>query len=230
MKEGLLEKIQEFGHWRVNFRPLRELLQPLTLGRCRELVQLSAVSIRGWDFPHISRRNDDSGGSANGDGFVENWTDWSGFFEFWRMYKSGQFLSYIALREDTRPDEHGNPQVPVLNHVATIYSITEFVEFIHRLHSHGLYEGGAQFSLELRNANKRVLTAGRFRVPFFDRYATGADILKLESRLSPQQCSEGHRDLAAELCLELFDSFGWNPAKSQIEADIDAFYRREWAY
>jgi hypothetical protein len=120
MKEGLLEHIRQFGHWRINFKPMRELAQPLSLGRCRELVQQAKVSIRGWDFPHTSHRNDEEGGSGNFGTYVENWTQWSGFLEFWRMYKSSQFLSYIALREDTRPDEHGNPVVPILNIVGTI--------------------------------------------------------------------------------------------------------------
>lgn len=230
MKEDLLEKVRSFGHWRVNFRPIRELPQQLTLARCKELVQKSAVSIRGWDFPHVNHRNDGEGGYRNVGTFVENWTDWSGFVEFWRMYRSSQFLAYIALREDTRPDEHGNPQVPILNAVATIYSIVEFVEFLQRLHTAGLYGGGCQFSVELRNTSGRILTAGQNRVPFFDRYANDAEVLRLERRIYPQQLSTDKLHLAAELCLELFDNFGWAPAQSQIESDIDRFYRREWAY
>lgn len=230
MKDGLLDKIREFGHWRVNIRPVRELPQPLLFGRCRELVQKSVVSIRGWDFPHVNYRKDDEGGYENFSNYVENWTDWWGFFEFWRMYKSSQFLSYIALREDTRLDEHGNPQGPILNTVGTIYSIVEFVEFARRLHSHGLYEFGAVVSIELRNTSGRVLTAGQNRVPFHSRHSTSAEILKLDRRLSAQQLAEDHLGVAAELSLELFDYFGWNPAKSQIELEIERYFRREWAY
>ena len=120
--------------------------------------------------------------------------------------------------------------MPILNTVGTTYSITEFVEFLHRLHKHGLYEGGAHLSVELRNTGNRVLSAGQFRIPFFDRYSTTADTLKLERRVYPEQMSDDYRELAVELCVELFDSFGWNPPKSQIEADIDRFYRREFAY
>jgi hypothetical protein len=230
MKDGLLDKIRQYGHWRVNFQPVRELAQPLLLGRCRELVQQSAVSMRGWDFPHINTRNDEEGGYENVGSYVENWTDWWGFFEFWRMYRSSQFLSYVALREDTRPDEHGNPTVPVLNTVRTIYSVTEFLEFIHRLNSHGLYEDGALLTIELRNTAGRVLTAGPHRVPFFQRYSTAADTIELRRRLHPRQLLSDYRSLAVELCIELFDGFGWNPAPTQIESDIDRFYRREWAY
>jgi hypothetical protein len=146
------------------------------------------------------------------------------------MYKSSQFLSYSALREDTKPEDHGNPTVPILNVVGTIYSITEFIEFIHRLHSQGLYEGGAELSIELRNTKNRVLTAGQNRVPFFERFSTGAETLKLNRRLYPQQLREDYRNLAVELCIALFGDFGWSPASSQIEADVDRFYRREWAY
>jgi hypothetical protein len=75
-----------------------------------------------------------------------------------------------------------------------------------------------------------VLNAGRHRIPFFENYTTAADTLPLHRRLYAQQIAEDHIQLAADLCLELFDYFGWNPAKSQIEQEIDRFYRREWAY
>jgi hypothetical protein len=230
MRDDLVNKIRQFGHWRVNFRPTRELPEPLTFQNCREIVEKSAVSIRGWDFPHINRKNDDEGGYETVGSYVQNWTDWWGFFEFWRMYKSSQFLAYLALREDTRPDEHGNPSIPILNTTGTIYSITEFVEFLHRLNSHQLYQNGAEFYLELRNTNGRILTAGQHRIPFFERYTNNGDVIRLVRRLRPQQLAEDHRSLAIELCLEMFDNFGWNPARSHIESEIERFYKREWSY
>ena len=89
MKAGLLDKIQSFGHWRVNLRPITPLDPQLTFQQCLELVRDNAVSIRGWDFPHVSNRQDDEGGWSRGDGFHENWCNWYGFYEFWHMYKSG---------------------------------------------------------------------------------------------------------------------------------------------
>src|SRR5690349_4767858 len=117
MREGLLERIREVGHWRINYRPKIKPAAPLRLAQCREAVEKSRVSIRGWDFPHISvGRADGTGGFTNAGDHVENWTEWYGFREFWRMYRSTQFLAYLALREDVMPQEMGgSPNARVLD-------------------------------------------------------------------------------------------------------------------
>lgn len=229
MKNGLLEEIQKVGHWRVNVRPLADPAM-LSLSQCRDIVERSSVSIRGWDFPHISRGEGSEGGSVLAGEYVENWTDWMGFKEFWRMYKSSQFLSYVSLREDTRPDEHGNPKVAVLNAVGAVYSVTEFIEFSHRLYEHGLYASGATVSVTLMNAENRHLTPGLNSIPFFTPKVTQAAALELRRSLQATELGETYRRVAVDMCVELFDHFGWNPDRRQIEADQEGFYRQTWRY
>ena len=224
MKDGLLEKIQSYGHWRVNFRPATPLNAPLTFQQCRDLVRDNAVSIRGWDFPHQSHRQDDEGGWLRGAGYHEGWCDWWGFHEFWRMYQSGQFLSYNALREDTK--EEGRPGT--LSIIGTIYSMTEFIEFAHRLHKAGLYGDGVCITIQLRNAMNRSLDVGPSRMPFFDRKESSVEEICLERKLSVAQIGDDHQVIAIELLSELFDYFGWNPSREQIMADQTKFYRREF--
>lgn len=230
MKEGLLERITQVGHWRVNYRPVRAATEQLTLARCREVVEKARVSMRGWDFPHVSYSRDDkpeNGGYENVGDHVENWTDWYGIAEFWRMYRSSQFLSYIALREDTMKEEHGNPQVPILEVVSTIYSITEFFEFAHRLAGQGLYEAGANISVTLFGTQGRHLKAGAGKFPFLDARVTSVPKVEINERLHADQLSsDDYRSAAVSACLEVFDQFGWNPARSQIEADQEKFYQR----
>ena len=230
MKEGLIERIRELGYWRVNFRPISLPKILLTLGQSRDAVQRSAVSLRGWDFPHISHRSDDEGGYENFGEYVENWTEWYGFKEFWRMYKSSQFLSFIALREDTMLEEHGNPTVPILNSIGTLYSITEYFEFASRLSQHSLYEMGVIVELRLVNTKNRRLVAGQNRMPFFDSMMTQANEIRLERRIDPEGLVSGYREIAVSAALELFDHFGWNPAESQIAAEQDKFLRRDFGY
>ncbi len=230
MKAGLLEKIRSRGYWRVNFRPLAPVDEPILLTACRRAVEQSSVSIRGWDYPHISRKNDDEGGYTNSNEFVENWTDWYGFEEFWRLYQSTQFISFNSLREDTRPDEHGNPKVPILNTVGTLYAVTEFFEFAARLWSHGLYQSGVEVIITLGNAQGRILQAGHGRVPFWDRLTTSAEKIEVRKSLDPSKLSGGQKGFAIRSCVEIFDKFGWSPDPSQLEADQERFYRRDWSY
>lgn len=230
MKDGLLERICNSGYWRVNFQPFKLPEELLLFGRCKEVVEKASVSIRGWDFPHINRRDDDSGGYAQGADYVENCTEWSGFNEFWRMYRSTQFLAYVALREDTKPADHGNPKIPLLNTVATVYQITEILEFCHRLHKYGLYQDGVIVNVSLDGTKGRILSAGQNRVPFFDHRTTDAERIDLSSKLQPEQLAEDHLAVAIELCIELFDRFGWNPDPTQLQSDQESFYRQDWRY
>ncbi|MEO9634513.1 MAG: hypothetical protein ABJF89_02325 [Parasphingorhabdus sp.] len=230
MKEGLLELICNSGYWRVNLRPLNLPDEPLLLGRCQEVVEKARVSIRGWDFPHINYRNDDAGGYERGAEFIENWTEWSGFNEFWRMYKSTQFLAYVALREDTKPNDHDNPQIPILNIVGTVYQITEILEFCHRLYKAGLYQGGVSLGLSLYGAEGRMLSAGQNGIPFHDLKQTHAEQIEINKSLGPERLAEEHMKIAIDICVELFDHFGWNPDSTQLQSYQEGFYRQDYRY
>lgn len=227
MNDNLLERIQSVGRWRFNVRPLVPLEQPLSFQQCSDLVRDRSVSIRGWDFPHIASRQDDCGGWLRDENFYENWCDWWMYREFWRMYKSGQFLSYNALREDTS-DENGDMQRGTLDILNTIYSVTEFVEFAHRLQLSGPYRDGVSIMIALRNTQGRSLEVGRGRMPFFERKQTGAEIINLECTLEESQIGDQHQNVAVDLILELFDYFGWNPPRDQIASDQAKFYRRDF--
>lgn len=230
MKEGLIEQVKMFGHWRVNIRPMGSIEEKLSFQQLRELVQKSAVSIRGWDYPHISRRNDESGGISNAENYVESWTDWSGFIEFWRIYRSSQFLSYSCLRSDTGAMGREVPSVPVLNIIDAIYSMSEFLEFAHRLFTNGIYQQGAMISVSLNNTNGRHLDVGSGRIPFFDQKISHAEKIVLEHTLSKSILTEGYKDIAIKMLLELFDHFDWNPDPAQIRNDQERFFNRDFRY
>jgi hypothetical protein len=230
MNEAVILRVKKLGHWRVNLRPLAAPSKKLTLPECQEAVEQSAVSIRGWDFPHIARANSPTGGIERTADYVGTWTDWSGMIEFWRMYRSSQFLSYVALREDTRPEGHDSPDEPVLNFLSALYSITEFFEFANRLGSHGLLPDGVRVSISLLNSKGRRLVAGRGRIPLFEDYRMSDDAAVLLEELDRNALLEKHREAAVRASLELFNIFGWNPAASQLAAEQQNFYDRKFGY
>jgi hypothetical protein len=229
MKAGLEERVRGLGHWRVNIRPLQPLPEKMTLAQCKNVVEQASVSIRGWDFPHIARRQDDEGGYVNAGEYVENWCDWRQHIEFWRMYRSGQFLSYKTLWEDVADEERPRPPGPLLSVVGAIYSITEFVEFTHRLFSNGLYQEGGALSVTLGGAEGRQLWISQGdRMPFIDERRTQAPSISLQRDIEPEVLASSHLDVSLNMLLELFDHFGWNPDPGLVRADQEKFYRREW--
>jgi hypothetical protein len=228
MKEGLLERIRGIGHWRVNLRPLHPPSERLSFQQCEEVVRRNRVSIRGWDYPHVSSRQDDQGGLVRGDEFVEAWCEWHTQLEFWRMYRSGQFLSYNALGEDFLHGVQGRPDRPFLDVVDTTYSITEFVEFAHRLFITGTHSDGVEFDLSLYGSQRRALWTGGNRIPFFDVKQTEVETIRIKEMLTPTAWAKGPIEIANRILLELFDHFGWNPQAAQIRTDQEKFYRREF--
>lgn len=227
MKDGLLERIRRFGHWRVVLRPLVPLADPLTFQKCADTVEQNRVSLRGWDYPHVTRRNDDQGGSGRGENYFESWCDWDLFVEFWRMYRSGQFLSYNVVHGDINSSPERR-DIRYLNLVETIYTVSEFVEFAHRLAIRGLYRDGYQLNLSLRNTRGRQLNAGRLRMPFWDDQSSNAEMIEIERQVGLESVEAGAIATSLGVLLELFDAFGWSPDPNQIRADQEAFYRREF--
>ena len=146
MTDGLIDKIKSRGYWRINYLPLEEV-PALSVSACRAVVSKNTVELRGWDFPHIPM-NDATGGITPMDGFCEAWDEWGFHKEMWRMYSTGQFLCYMALREDWFDDDDRrrflSGEIPPMSVLcingSAIYQITEFFEFLSRLVKDGLYK------------------------------------------------------------------------------------------
>lgn len=228
MRDGLIEAIRASGYWRVNLRP-SGLPRDYLLGECRKLVREAAVSMRGWDYPHVSTTTNNECGDETGDSYVQNWCDWSGFKEFWRMYPSGQFLSYAALREETLDGafQTGGKGTLAVDH--TIYTFTETFEFAHRLSMRGVYPDGVDITISLEGATNRRLWLGQNpHIRFFGGKSTSAPRIELSASLSPDILQDGYREQAVILLVRLFDRFGWNPPPAQLSAVQERFYRKDF--
>ena len=94
--------VLEYPHWRVNFRPndYKEDLIP-TLSKCFDTIEKNKLSLRGWDYPHLSRRDTER---EQGNNWVASWSAFMGHYEYWRFYQSGQFIHLFSVRESTEGD------------------------------------------------------------------------------------------------------------------------------
>lgn len=228
MKPGLLECIQEMAYWRVLIRPAVPLDEQLTFGACLDLVNASKVSVRGWDYPHVEQqRSDGRGGIGRAEDFYESWTDWEGFREFWRMYRTGQFLSYNLLHGEIGMFGMEGAQ-RIVPAVDAVYSVTEYAEFAQRLAKNVPLAGGYVLTVSLRNAVGYRLSAGLGRMPFLDALVNNSQDLTVSRNISSAEMMNGTVEIANGLLLEIFDYFGWNPDPNQIKNDQEAFFRREF--
>jgi len=229
MKEGLVEKIKSQGYWRVNFQPAIYSTSRLELGTCWEAIEKNSIRLRGWDYPHVPRRQDNQSGSQPCGDYFEGWVDWQYHKEFWRMYRSRQFLHYLALREDWYGESEWTSDVAkqikpgtVVGVIGTVvYQTTEIFEFLTRLARSGLYQDGVRAEISLENMKGRQLRIeDPMRGEFLAVRATGAGTIKIERKCSADELIANSPEIARGAIIEIFDHFGWHrPPVDQIRLD-----------
>jgi len=226
MTPELLEKIKSRGYWRINLQPLVKAEKLPSIDRCQEIVEQNAVKLRGWEYPAILQGAPDVQRTRT-QTYFELANDWQNHIEFWRMYRSGQFLHYLALREDwISADElasMGEQQMQPMTRlsvVGTIYSVTEIHEFAARLARAGLYNEGVVVSIGLHHTKDRVLwLEDRARVGFSYERKTGAEELTWSQSHTKEQLVEDPPRLSRVVLKELFDAFGWQVADELLGRD-----------
>ena len=223
MKAGLLDRIKSKGYWRINFQPRKLRAEKLSLTECRELVEKNALRLRGWNYPYAPIRQDDQQGGLPSGEFYEAWIDWWNHIEYWRLYRSHQFLHYLALREDWFAENEWARELAqrilpgqAIGTSGAIHQITEIFEFLSRLGRNGLYPSGVSVSLSLENTEGRQLWVDDpQRMPFFDLKQTGAKRIEMNREILSSQFATGGAEIARSVIIEFFDHFGWD----QISAE-----------
>ncbi|TPI63322.1 hypothetical protein FJ417_06460 [Mesorhizobium sp. B3-1-7] len=233
MKEGLIEKIRSKAYWRINFRPLTLPMEDLSLPNCNVIVDRSHVELRGWDYPHISNRNDDSSGRGPAGEYYENWVDWNDHIEFWRMYRSTQFLHYRALGEDwvvwTKYHSGRPPKPGAVSVLGSIWLLTEIIEFLFRLYRNGIYGSGVEISIKLEGAADRHLWIGEFdRMPFSYDRITKANAVSISRKVEPNLLQAANHDDFSDVIVEFFENFDWTPDLSSLRSDQRKLLTRQF--
>jgi len=229
MNQDIINKIKSRGYWRVNFQPIVDTLKIKTLGDCKEIVGKNTVELRGWDYPHFPQRRGDDTGLEPGENFYHGWVDWEDCIEFWNMYQSGQFINYLALREDwpregswqSRQGEKIEPGTVLSITGTVIYQVTEFFEFLSRLGRTGIYDEGVNVSISINNTKGRKLyVSDPNRGRLLATYDTGAERIEFSRQYTKDDIVTKPRELALEAILFIFDHFGWHkPSTDMIKSD-----------
>lgn len=226
MKAGLLERIKDKGHWRVVIKPEAYDESLLRVPEIDPLVRGAKVSLRGWSFPYTSNRNDELGGHEIHQNYVEYWSDWGSNSSFWRMYRSGQFLSYVNLREDRGDFEHADLEGDMLGIDETIYSISEFFEFASRLYLNTLLQPPLKIEVSLVGANGRTLSTGPYRSGFSTPKRSNAMQIDTSASLIVTDLISNKSIRIAECLQEVFDCFGWSTSVEKLQSSVETYLLR----
>lgn len=228
--DSLLSKIKGKGYWEIRFQPFK--IQKIeSLQKCLEIVQKSQVRLN-WVFPHIPRLQNDTEKIYPAGEYYEAFSEWGARKEFWRFYKSGQFILFRSLVEDWyAEDPHFaslTTQIPpgsVLTiYTSVIYLLTDAITFLARLGSQGLYKNGVNVSLTLHKTagRKLYLDDSRRYALAYDRI-TGAKNLQFSTHYDIENVIQNSIDISAQHIFQVLDAFGYNPTIDSIKVDQDRY-------
>lgn len=229
MKSNLVETIKQRGYWRVNFQPTIVAVKLPNLAECKNIVEKNAVSLRGWQYPFFPDSTNEKYGLDTANLYYQGWIDVGMHKEFWRMFQSGQFLHYAALREDWFQEDSWSgdlaqrvkPMTCLGVTGSTVYQLTEIFLFLSRLAQHGLYDEGVNVAITLANVRGRHLwLEDPMRIGFSVEYRTDAENIKFQNSYNKTDVIERPDDLALEATRFVFDRFGWhNPPIDTLKQD-----------
>ena len=160
------------------------------------------VVLRGWDFPHIDRRNDrvfDSG--------IESWTDARYHKEAHRFYQSGLFIWRRLFQEEREQGLKGR-----LMYRGTIYLLTEMLTFAARL-TEGLLTDQVRLSIMARGLRGRALWE---KGAHLDEHVSQEEAWQQSHSITAARLREGYDELARSYVRDLFEIIGLFPEDEEI--------------
>lgn len=227
--------VLQYPHWRVNFRPgvYEEYLIP-SLAKCFEIIERNKLSLRGWDYPHLSRRDTERG---QGNNWVASWSNFMGHHEYWRFYQSGQFIHLFSVREVTETEWRTKLESDMKSHLSYmrdidweripgflsivnfVYNVTEIYEFATRLCQSQVYSGTVNIKVELKGIKGFVLSAPWERA-WHSYYAASENVLATSNNIETDALVAASREAALRSIVWFFERFGWlSPPKNVIAHD-----------
>jgi hypothetical protein len=204
------------GCWTVTFQPavyIRNRI--LELRFLQGAVRDARVSLRGWDFPHLTPEN----ASNFGKGF-QSWVDWQGMTrmtEAFRAYESGFFRWKGALWEDTHPAYAGKNLASL---AAIIFAFTEWFTFAQRYYERFLgIDDSVVFEFSLDRAMGRSLLSIPPAMPFPAGYTSQEDRITVEGTVGVTELRTDAYALARRYVRRVFEIFNWNTVSEDLIAD-----------
>ncbi len=218
--EEIKNKLDAVGNIKVIFEPSIYNDNFLQKKELQDIIEKTAVSLRGWSFPHIPRQDND--GSKRpysiGNG-VEFYTVWDKFIEIFRFYQSGQFVARFALYEDTIGELHGKPLEAgkYLDFLSTIYKMTEIVLFIRNLMEQTGIEGG-NLTIEINKTRDRELEAifSQNIFSFNAGYVCGMEQVVVRASFEKEKIMVDPLKISRDLIKSIFDDFNWRNYSDQM--------------
>jgi len=211
--DELRKTIKQGPHMRVVIKPRLYIKEHIkTLKECWNIMEISRVSLKGWDYPHVDREN-----RAYGNDWIASWCEVEGYQEYWRLYQSAQFVQLRTFIEDAHPEyfHKGAIHFPegfspngYLDFIRTLFTITELFEFTSRLAQKGILGKSVLLTIQMVNIQNRILcTMDPMRIWTGFNVSTENTLTK-ELTISTEILVRKSEEKALEVTIGFFERFG----------------------
>lgn len=217
--DDIFNVIKKGGYWKINIRPTSYVENRIpSPSKCEEYLRSSKVSLRGWDFPHISNLQ-------SAQKFIQSVEEFGGHEEFFRFFKSGQFVFYRAMPEESMETSYQQKvNGKGLEIITTLFFLTEVFEFASRIFS--FEEMGNQFTIDIEIfdiKNRQLFFYDPLRV-LHDGYTSEIDdYIKISKEGRLENLILEKAELAIEVSKEIFGTFGLN----SNTPGFDSYFKEE---
>ncbi len=213
--------------WTVQLRPETYIANRIaSASQLQQLVQESAISLRGWTFPIVGRVT--RAVWTNFDGGSQSYFNAPGQRpEALRTYKSGLVVWSCGIGEDTW---HGLAGQNVISFIAIIYSVTEWELFAKRFYEtilsvdelvHLTVRASGIKGRRLISADPRAELHGDFRIEvqeFEISETVGVSDLRADAEV-----------VARRIVRRIFELFNWNnPDEEMIQSWQQKLLQRQF--
>lgn len=232
-EKKLTDLIKSRGYWEIEITPHQYKSDRIEITEILHLMEKSQVHKWGRYYPQIALKNDWIGESFNGNNYSESLVDdGNQHKEIWRMYQSGQFIHYLALREDWGyPNSSANMEensMKLQEIILTLYTLTEIFLFTSRLASNNLFEDSINVVIKLHGAYDRTLYFSNLERDLHGNYTCRIqEPITIKRNITVNDILSNSPRLAMDTVIEIFRPFNWksNQIAEILRSDQDKILR-----
>lgn len=237
------EQVREMldsAYWRIVIRPAKYDTQRIAFSQLEETLHRAQVRLRGWHFPHLTSRRDET---AHGTNFYATWNAFQNY-EYWRFYESAQLIHYHGVREQV--DEGYRERIAeqtrrnldwlkpdwasvkgYLDIINVLYTVTEVFEFASRLAVSLDLAEPMHIEIGLENIENFILAVSDPGRAWHQFYQWKNANLSNTWQLKAKDLATGSASQSLDAVAWLFQRFGWFDANLHALRDAqDAFLKK----
>ncbi len=216
--QEFLNEIKNLPYWQVIIRP--NIFKKDNIERLDDIIKLvrdCQVSLRGWSYPHLSNRN-----TIPIEDYILSWaSSMFGFKEYWRFYRSCQFVHFFIFREDLDKKNISKDfkESGILYPTNTLFLITEIFEFTSRLAEKNILADSLEISVTLHQTQNRVIVPDS-NLRNIDIYECPQNSIEIRNKYSVSQLLTQSRDYSLKFALQIFEQFQYTSPPIELLKEL----------